>query len=98
MDRWETQSEKLKGIYESFEVFRKERNKMNGSEKWDLKTISNTPLVLEVEFNGEAKEITSEEMDEKEMHILFTQFIVSRTKEELLFKTIAQIIYEKFDL
>jgi hypothetical protein len=98
MQVWTNASEKLKEIYVLFEIFSEERNKNNDSEKWNLKTISEHPLVLEIDFNGVTHEITDDELAEKETDILFTQFLKSKTKEELLFKMISQIIFEKFEL
>ena len=97
MYKWPSEYERIRGIGTIFDLFCKEQHEIYGFKKWGIKLKSETPVVFEITLDNLTREISDEEISDMQTHILFTQFIVSKTREELMYKTLATILPEKFD-
>ncbi|WP_127491356.1 hypothetical protein [Paenibacillus glycanilyticus] len=98
MYQWSNKEEKIQGIQTILNLFFSEFQEFYGINNWELKFKSVNPIIFELTVDNLTKVITEEEISDTEQHILFTQFIVTRTKEELLYKALDKILIEKFEL
>lgn len=98
MYQWPSAKERIQGIQKILGLFCKERQEFREFKEWEIKLKSEKPIVFELTLDNLTKEITDEEISTTEDHILWTQFIVSKTKEELLLRAFERILSQKFGL